>query len=280
MISVCLSLSSLETLFVSYSESNPNLDKMSEALPFLAFISVIILIVGGMISLFRKNQKRKRKIVALEEELNQFRDQLQNLEYEQSRFQLNPHLFRNTLNTLQNFSLKTHESIERLSSLLDYVLYDSLRPYVALKEELTFLRDFLDFSAMNAHPAFEVSISNQLPINDPVLDKELVAPMMTAYFVENAFKHTNLEDPTGFIRIHLELTDNQLVYSVANSQGRQKGNGQHSSRGGLGRQNLEQRLRVLYPNCHHLNYEEAQEVFTAYLKIDLNGFQTQVHPAR
>src|SRR6185312_12112420 len=63
--------------------------------------------------------------------------------------QLSPHFLFNTLNNMYGISLIQHEKIPglllKLSDLLRYSVYDAKELFVPLKNELAYIKDYIDF---------------------------------------------------------------------------------------------------------------------------------------
>jgi two-component system, LytTR family, sensor kinase len=85
-------------------------------------------------------------------------------------------------------------------------------------------------------------------------------------FVENAFKHSKIENLSeGWIRITLKSQSNTVSLIVENSK--PKINSTKDQTGGIGIENVKRRLKLLYPGNHSLEIEQTE---TSYkVKLDL-----------
>ncbi len=183
------------------------------------------------------------------------------------RFMLNPHSFRNTLNTIQYLAKETLHSVESLAGIFDYMLYDAQQRFVLLEKEVKFANEYLLLYKLRLKPT--VSIKTNLPdkTNEEFYAKMTIPPLIFAHFIENAFKHGDLDSDEAFIHIKLEIIPpNQIIYSVRNRIAEKK----FAGKGGLGYNKLIERLDLLYPHQYHLDYKPANGVFSANLKLTLH----------
>lgn len=93
-----------------------------------------------------------------------------------------------------------------------------------------------------------------------------VAPLLLTTFAENAFKHGEPGTMENPLRISLEVKNGQLSYSVVNKVN------QHQSKdmsNGIGLQNLQKRLRLLYPEQHQISFSQTEDTYIAQLQINL-----------
>jgi len=238
---------------------------MDEALPILILIAAIIAIVWVVTRLYRLTEEVNR----LREELRAKDDRLNEQEIESLKFVVNPHSFRNVLQHIQANTLKTHKAVERLSTSLDYMLYESDDTYVALDKEGEFLANFVELNKTLVPPVCIVKADIEgLKTKDK---RWLIAPMVTAYFVENAFKHGQLRTDDDFIQIKAEMRDSEFMLSVRNTVGAYVEPGENEEKtGGIGHDNLVRRLAILYPKKHHIDYKNEGGVFTANMKLTLH----------
>jgi LytS/YehU family sensor histidine kinase len=92
--------------------------------------------------------------------------------------------------------------------------------------------------------------------------------MLFIPFIENAFKHSRIEDlENGWIEIRLATTDHQVVFEVKNSL--PKTDFTKDKVGGIGLENVKRQLELMYPRRHELNIEQRNNAFEVFLKINL-----------
>lgn len=179
--------------------------------------------------------------------------------------QLHPHFLFNTLNNIYSLSIsqsaKTSESIERLSEILDHVLYRSNAPFVLLSDEVNLLRNYIELEKLR--------YNNQLQVHfQTSCDHDCnIAPMLLLTIVENAFKHGTSEsiyDP--MIDITLSSTTSLFQFTVKNTY---DPDALHHHGKRIGLPNLRQQLELIYPKKHILDIERTDRLFIASMTIQL-----------
>ncbi|HMQ89893.1 MAG TPA: histidine kinase [Flavilitoribacter sp.] len=181
--------------------------------------------------------------------------------------QVNPHFLFNTLNTIYTLahrkSDRTAESVLQLSNLLRYVM-DSPPQSVLLEDEIRHLQDFIALHKLRltdkTQVVFEVTGH---PSGIPI------APMLLLPFVENAFKHGVSSHRESTILFRLEIRENSLRFRSENA--RFNSAGVERDRTGIGIQNLQRRLVLIYPEAHQLHLTETPDQYIAELTIHLKG---------
>lgn len=176
--------------------------------------------------------------------------------------QINPHFFFNTLHNLYSLSLaksdQTPEVIVQLSELMRYVIYKGKEKEVSLQEEVQYLEDYLQLQQIRLHKDFDLQFKQQ--ITDPSF---LLPPLLLIILIENAFKH-GVEPAQGkcFLTIELENSPKRLLFCCRNSY---EPNSERAK--GIGLNNLQRRLSLLFPNRHRFSVQEKGGIFTATLEI-------------
>ncbi len=180
---------------------------------------------------------------------------------------LNPHSFRNTLNTIQHLAKQTLNSVESLAGIFDYMLYDARQRLVSLEKEVKFANEYLRLYRLRLKPNVKVTTNLEDKANEEFYQRMKIPPMIFAHFIENVFKHGDIESEEAFIHIKLEIIlPNQIIYSVRNRISDKK----IKQKGGLGYAKLIERLELLYPNNYQLDYKPSGEFFSANLKLTLH----------
>lgn len=239
----------------------------------LPLLIVVLLVISKIKSLYSKLRDLETELEKTIIENQQQKETIQNLKtelelqkIENLRFALNPHTFKNTLTTIENMAKRTYESVHSLSGIFDYMLYDAKSKFVSLDQELRFIRRYLKLYEMRLSPVVDVKIYVHPTIDDKWSKTKKIAPLIFAHFIENAFKHGELAANDGFFTITIEpIDDHLLVYSVKNRIKRFKNN----TSGGIGNNNFNDRLRLLYKNKHHIDYSSKGDVYSAVLTLNL-----------
>lgn len=190
----------------------------------------------------------QRKFQEKQLEFVQLQNQLSKAQLSALRLQIQPHFLFNTLNTissLMEFDIKGSQKIvSKLGSLLRTVLDSDKRNMVPLREELDFIKSYLDIE--------QVRFQDRLNIHyrvEPETTSCLVPALILQPLVENAVKHGFASNPgPGEIEVCACREGNDLVLGV-------KDNGCGSSRSleslmnnGLGLRNVRSRLDLIFKN--------------------------------
>jgi len=166
------------------------------------------------------------------------------------RAQIHPHFLFNTLNNLYGLALEKSELapdlVLRLSDLLDYMLYRCNQPKVSLKNELKYIRNYIEIEQIRYGKKLKLEIS----VNGDA-DSLEIAPMLLLPFVENAFKHGKKRVTNPGIIIKVDATVRLLNFVVSNYiiETETTDKIEHS---GIGLKNIRRRLELLFPGSHDL----------------------------
>jgi len=202
--------------------------------------------------------------ITTEKEKNHLQQEKFNAEMSMLRNQVNPHFLFNTLNNIYSLSYsksdKAPESILKLSELMRYMLKDSAAGKVMLSRELDYIRNFIDLQQLRYNDPSVIVLS--LSSDD---ESYMIAPLLLIPFVENGFKHGNLNDETRPLRISITALSGRLHLRVQNSK--TKGNKDESS--GIGLDNVRKRLDLLYPGNYTLSVQETREEYICELDLNL-----------
>ena len=224
-----------------------------EALNVVVVILLIMANLGVKISI--RQSYNKRRMEELEKEnLNQ---QLQYL-----RYQINPHFFMNTLNNIHALvdidPNEAKECILELSRLMRYILYEGSKPTIPLDNETEFLKQYI--SLMRIRYQGNVRIDAKLPENVPGVE---IPPLLLISFVENAFKHGVSYDEDSYIEVNMEVRDDRLCFSCANSR-HESHQDEHK---GIGMENVRKRLGLLYGDNYVMKVMSDDKKYEIFVEI-------------
>jgi len=193
----------------------------------------------------------------------QLNEQKKTTELATLKQQLNPHFLFNTLNNLYSLSVtksdEAPEVIEKLSEMLDHMLYGCNDQFVSLNKEVELIENYLALEKIRYCDRVAITFKKEVP-------KDVqVAPLIFLTFVENAFKHgvsQELEKAT----IHIEITvkDGDIYFTISNSIPTNK---VLSNKEGIGLKNVKKQLELLYDNSHSLIIKEENNHFFISLKL-------------
>jgi sensor histidine kinase YesM len=192
--------------------------------------------------------------------------QRENLKTELSflRSQISPHFLFNIMNNIAAMvRLKSDElepTIYKLSSLMQYMLYETDEDKVLLQSEIEYLQSYIDLQRQR--------FSERLTLHASLDVKEnwhSIEPMLLIPFVENAFKHGTglIQNPE--IEIELKAQNDQLYFVVKNRFVQTKTTKDKTS--GIGLANVKRRLELLYGNRHQLAINKTDEWFIISLQL-------------
>jgi LytS/YehU family sensor histidine kinase len=158
---------------------------------------------------------------------------------------------------------KTKDEIVDLSDFLRYVLYDTASETNSLEKEVEIIRTYVNLQKERVHP----EITRIELTTEGKFKGAKIAPLLLLPLAENCFKHGKGRD-TGFIQINIGFDGKQLSFKTVNNIALgEKSN--VAETGGIGIQNVEKRLELIYPAHHSLEYSEKDGVFTLEMKIEL-----------
>lgn len=225
-----------------------------------------LLIIALLLGRVREQARQQTELAERNQELNSI---IHSSELKALRYKLNPHLFKNALNSIQSHAYQTWYSMDKLSGVLDYILYDSDQPLVLLSEEMEFAMNFIEINRLKLSPLFDLSVRNNLEQQQPEAMAELrILPLVTVDLIENAFKHTDFQKNESFIAISFTLDKGIFRLEVRNRISEKEP--LRKRRGGLGLKNLEERLKIAYTGKYKLSTQQEGNIFNTHLEIDLN----------
>lgn len=220
---------------------------------------VIAFLGSTLVEIARFATQKEKKTIQLEKE--KLETELKFL-----KSQVNPHFLFNALNNIYSLAVvqapQTPESIMQLSEMLRYIVYDSNEPKVSLKSEISYIENFVELNLLKDSRGMDV----QLDL-DSTAANIMVAPLLFIPFVENAFKHSRIENlKDGYINIKLSVENNIIAFRVVNSVPQKDFT--KDQVGGIGLNNIKKQLQLLYPDgLHELTIQQTDQQFEVNLKI-------------
>lgn len=187
---------------------------------------------------------------------------------------LNPHLFKNILNTVQSHAYQTYLALDKLANVLDYILYESKKRFVTPEEEINFAKSLIDINRVKLSPLFELTVKERIDEASSLYNKKLLVPLISIDLIENAFKHADLQSSNAYISIVFEFKNNVFSLIVSNRVSSRQRFVKEKS--GIGSITFEQRLELFYKGCYTLERIIDDGAFIAHLKIDLNEYQNKM----
>ncbi|NNK59112.1 MAG: histidine kinase, partial [Flavobacteriaceae bacterium] len=203
--------------------------------------SLFYVLQFGIIHSYNYYRENQRKLM-LEGEL---RTAALKSELSALKAQLNPHFLYNIFNTISasvpSEQEKTRHLIAELSDLFRYQLKASQVESVTLRDELEFVKKYLDLEKERFKERLEIEID----VENDIMD-EKVPPMLLQPLVENSIKHglSSLIEG-GKISIRIKKTGDKLAFEIADT-GIGIENKERIFEKGIGLTNTKLRLEKMY----------------------------------
>ncbi|MDO7136299.1 sensor histidine kinase [Algibacter lectus] len=241
-----------------------NTERTEPPFKMAIYIQLLSYLAPLFFSVALKSTKRWVKTEAERKEAINFKlkSELQHLHY-----QLQPHFFFNSLNNI--YSLvdispdQAKSSIHSLSKLMRYMLYETNLEMVPLSKEIDFLKKYIDL--MKLRVSDKTSVSYSFPVKETGIQ---IAPLLFISLIENAFKHGVSATKPSTIDISMTCDNNTVLFSVENHNFPKKTDDKSGS--GIGLQNLEKRLELLYSDKFNFKTILKDNRFLVTLEIKTN----------
>lgn len=231
-------------------------------------IGVGILVISLTYIMYFNQRNQFRQVVSLQKELGQTSADLKFLQS-----QINPHFLFNVMNTIYGIALqenaeRTAEGVQKLSDMMRFMLHENQQDSVLLSRELEYLKEYIDLQKLRTVSSPTIQISYDIP---EIFEQYYITPMLLIPFVENAFKHGISLNKPSWVRIHLNVENNHIKFSVYNSIHKVQDHDPESSKSGIGLDNVKKRLNLVYKGKHQLTIEETQKEYFVFLTLDLHS---------
>lgn len=261
MVIIKTVVASLNTdFFLTYlNEDNGKIEylELTKYVVFAIFVSGFFVVVSALLKFaidWFGSERIQRDLVSEKREM-----ELQFL-----KSQLNPHFLFNSLNNIYSLAYqksdKTADAILKLSEIMRYMIYESNDSWVSLSKEIDYVKSYIELQKLR----FKDGAAVELTLNGEIDDQQVV-PLILISFVENAFKHGVANDPNDPIRINIIANQKILHFSVTNKKNKYN----KDIMGGVGLNNVERRLQLLYPERYKLNIVNSATHYTTELMLDI-----------
>lgn len=243
-----------------------------------SLICLVLLLAFGVVYWWLKVRKSEKIKNDLESKFEILENKINNMQLESIDYKLNPHLFKNILNSIQSHAYQTFFAIDKLANVLDYILYESRNGLVTPKEEIEFALNLIEINKIKISPLFELKIKTKVNENEPLYHQKLLAPLISVDLIENAFKHADLQGADAFIAVCFEFKNDTFSQTVSNKISITTPI--KKERSGIGTEILEQRLKIIYKDNFKLEKFIEGDVFISQLTINLFEFKAKMLAAR
>lgn len=208
--------------------------------------------------------KTTQRWLKTETELKEIDNQRLESELLHLKYQLQPHFFFNSLNSIYSLidtsQEKAKKGVHSLGKLMRYLLYDTTSAKVPLSKEIDFLQQYINVMKMRMRD--DVKIRSSFPDELPSVE---IAPLLFIPLIENAFKHGISATSPSFIHIEMLVERNAIILSVENTYYPKNKSDQSGS--GIGLENLRKRLDMQYATKYSLKQEVLNEIFCIKLTL-------------
>ncbi|MEL7677685.1 sensor histidine kinase [Elizabethkingia meningoseptica] len=213
-----------------------------------------------LIKLFSNSEKEKTELLR----------EKTNAELQALKTQINPHFIFNSLNNIYSLvyqnSDKALPALEELSQLLRYSTKDLEKDFIQLDKEVGYMESLIALEKLRIKNP-ELILFNK-NIENPKL---LISPMLLVPFVENAFKHGDVNGKGMELKVS---DDNSKLYFYLKNSKKQR---MKDFSSGIGIANVRKRLQLIYPDRHWLEITETEDTFIVDLKIELDSNKSVVY---
>ena len=239
---------------------------------FFSFLGITVFILFFILApvqwfVFKRLARNNEELFVLKKELGQTEANVDLL-----RSQINPHFLFNALNTLYGMAIqekadRTSEAIEKLGSMMRFMLRENTQEKISLVRDLEYLNNYIALQRLrtDTNPNIKIQIAIQQEVDSAVQ----IAPMLLIPFIENAFKHGISLREESHVRISLELKNSILYFDVFNNKHVRSDNDPEKHSNGIGLLNVKQRLQLVYPGKHELVIRETAHDYFIHLVITL-----------
>ncbi len=216
--------------------------------------------IGCLFRIFIDWFKKRNEVLVLEKE---------NVESNLAllKSQINPHFLFNTLHNIDALIYDNQEkassSLEKLASIMRYMINETKSDWVELMQEIKHLKDYISLE--------QLRLKNRKFVNYSLIGEckgVKIAPMLMIPFVENAFKHSIDSKIENGIIIEIYVEGNVLNFTCRNifdplEKDKDEGCG-------IGLETVKKRLELIYPQKHKLEIKTEKSIYKVKLEIQLD----------
>jgi hypothetical protein len=182
------------------------------------------------------------------------------LRYLQSH--LNPHFLFNTLNNIYSMvvtrSDKAPDSLLMLTDLLRYSVYQKEGGKVPVSREAEQIDLLIKLFSLRRQEPYPITFTQQQISG--TIEQMILVPL-----AENCLKHSDLDlNEQGYVKMTLSSDKEGLLFETENTFDR---NQHKESGGGVGLQNMRERLSLIYGDKASLNVQEEDNLFKVQLRL-------------
>lgn len=255
---------------------HPDAGEIAKRRPPTVDMFHVVLLILELCVVFA-NFAMKMYVKSMRRDMAMLKIQTENIqtELESLKYQISPHFLMNTLNNIQSLieidPQRACHTIQELSKMMRYLLYDNDSANVSLMKEIDFMRHFIGL--MKIRYPDSVRIDADFPTNDFGV---MVPPLLFVSFIENAFKYGVSYSGDSFIDISLTIADDRLNFRCSNSINRKNSATSDNKRKGIGIENVRRRLDLIYGSRYELSITDNEHVYIVEMQLPVNRTKTEL----
>lgn len=191
--------------------------------------------------------------------------EIQRIEHDLLKSQINPHFLFNTLNFIHNNTRKISPSTAQAITILS----DMMRYSASIKEEFILLIEQIDNIIRLHHIKKGSNLNIEFHYSNEITSLRFV-PFVVITLVENIFKHGNLSPEAPKASINMRIENEMFILETSNSTNQNRNNTGLNS----GLSNINKRLLYAYGNevlFHH--YTDQDSIFNVTIQIPVKSIQ-------
>ncbi|MDY3068969.1 MAG: sensor histidine kinase [Parabacteroides sp.] len=181
--------------------------------------------------------------------------------------QINPHFLFNNLNTLYAMvvtgSPQAEDAFTQFISLMKYMYAHNTKDKIPIRTETEYIRQYIELQKYRMPKDFHIHFSYEHDETEQLS----IAPMILITFVENVFKHGVSSHQPGDACICIQAKNGELLFTTWNPL---LNHSPINESKGIGIENCQKRLELLYSHRYDLRIEKKEELFHVTLRINLN----------
>jgi hypothetical protein len=179
------------------------------------------------------------------------------------KVQVNPHFLFNSLNNLAAVIMVDREVAldytYKLSELIRFHVDIVKEREIEIREEISFIQNYLDIEKLRLGSRYDISFMHSIPDSSLLLPPLLLFPL-----VESALKMSQGIGANPVIKIHIEVSENNLRLEISNllplCPFERNLSENHFD-------DLKKRLAILFPGCHVFHIDQTDRIQRTELQI-------------
>jgi LytS/YehU family sensor histidine kinase len=224
---------------------------------------IIVTLVIAIVWVVWKLRKERKERELISKENARLVAQNAVLEAEQLKFQLQPHTLNNLLANLRLIASKLNRGLNSFSETLEYILYKGKSNLVSVKDEIEFINTYIALNELFINEIDAIIVKDtEVDKNSKFYNASCIPHLITAYFIENAFKHGDTAHPE-FLRITLKLSHTSFEMTVTNQIKKKPIN----TSGGIGLKNMKNRLDLFLAGKYEIRNSCNEHLYLSTLII-------------